>query len=64
MVILRTLGYNAKVLKFGMGISPVKGIPIAGWTNYGFETDYNFVIVFSYGYAHIKSHDCSNKCKI
>lgn len=40
MVILRALGYNAKVLKFGMGISPVKEIPIAGWTNYDFETDY------------------------
>ena len=39
LVILRTLGYDVKVLKFGMGMSPVKGIPVAGWTNYGYETE-------------------------
>ena len=36
--LLRLLGYDAITLKFGMGISPVKGIPVAGWTNYGYET--------------------------
>jgi rhodanese-related sulfurtransferase len=37
LVALRLLGYKAVVLKFGMGQSPVAGIPVAGWTNYGFE---------------------------
>jgi len=37
MVALRLLGYQAVALKFGMGISPVKGVPVAGWTNFGFE---------------------------
>jgi len=37
LVALRLLGYKVIALKFGMGISPVKGIPVAGWTDYGFE---------------------------
>ena len=36
IVILNLLGYKAKGLKFGMGISPIEGIPIAGWTNFGY----------------------------
>jgi len=24
-------------LKYGMGISPVEGIPVAGWTDFGFD---------------------------
>ena len=36
-VLLKMLGYKAKVLKFGMGTSPTEGVPVAGWTNYGFE---------------------------
>ena len=38
MVALRLLGYKASTLKFGMGQSPAKGVPIAGWTDFGFET--------------------------
>lgn len=38
LVVLRLLGYDVIVLKFGMGISPVKGVPVAGWLNYGYET--------------------------
>lgn len=38
LVLLKLLGYNAKVLKFGMGQSPGTGVPVAGWVNYGFET--------------------------
>jgi rhodanese-related sulfurtransferase len=38
LVLLKLLGYNAKVLKFGMGQSPGMGVPVAGWINYGFET--------------------------
>ena len=38
LVALKLLGYKAVGLKFGMGISPVAGIPVAGWTDFGFET--------------------------
>lgn len=38
LVMLRLLGFDARVLKFGMGRSPVVGVPVAGWENYGFET--------------------------
>lgn len=37
LVALRLLGYKVLALKFGMGISPVRGIPVAGWINYGFD---------------------------
>ena len=39
LVILSLLGYDVKVLKFGMGISPVQGVPVAGWLNFGFEIE-------------------------
>jgi len=32
MTLLRMLGYDVIVMKYGMGISPVEGIPVAGWT--------------------------------
>ena len=38
LVMLRLLGFDARILKFGMGKSPVIGVPVAGWENYGFET--------------------------
>lgn len=34
MVLLKLLGYNVTSIKFGMGISPTVGVPVAGWTNY------------------------------
>jgi len=34
---LKTLGYDAVALKFGMGVSPVEGVPVAGWMDYGFD---------------------------
>lgn len=37
LVILKLLGYDVIALKFGLGISPTKGIPVAGWTDYGFK---------------------------
>ena len=37
LVILRLLGFDAKVLKYGMGKSPLTGIPIAGWETYGYK---------------------------
>lgn len=39
LVALALLGYKVKALKFGMGISPVQGVPVAGWLNYGFELE-------------------------
>ena len=39
LVLLKLLGYEVLSLKFGLGISPVKGIPIAGWVNYGYELE-------------------------
>jgi|GEM_PF-2419641 rhodanese-related sulfurtransferase len=38
LVVLRLLGFDVTVLKFGMGKSPAVGVPVAGWENYGFET--------------------------
>ena len=38
MTLLKLLGYKAVGLKFGMGISPVEGVPVAGWTDFGFKT--------------------------
>lgn len=36
LVFLQMLGYDVIALKFGMGVSPVEGIPVAGWFDYGF----------------------------
>lgn len=37
LVALKLLGYDVIALKFGMGISPVEGVPVAGWLNYKFK---------------------------
>ena len=39
VVALKLLGYDVGALKFGMGKSPVKGVPVAGWLDYGFDTE-------------------------
>lgn len=36
LVLLKLLGYKVRVLKFGMGKSPTKGVPVAGWLDYGY----------------------------
>ncbi len=38
MTLLKLLGYNAVAIKFGYGLSPVKGVPVAGWLDFGFPT--------------------------
>jgi len=38
LVMLKLLGYKARVLKFGIGESPTKGVKIAGWKKYGYKT--------------------------
>jgi rhodanese-related sulfurtransferase len=39
LVILKLLGFDVKVLKFGMGHSPVKGVSISGWINMSFDIE-------------------------
>jgi len=39
LVALKLLGYKVKSLKFGMGKSPVEGVPVAGWLDYGYEVE-------------------------
>lgn len=41
LVLLKLLGYNVKVLKFGMGTSPNVNTPVAGWNNYGYPIQKN-----------------------
>jgi len=36
MTLLKLMGYDVVSIKFGYGLSPVKGVPVAGWFNYGF----------------------------
>ena len=38
LVLLKLLGYNVTAIKYGYGQSPVQGVPVAGWMNYGFPT--------------------------
>lgn len=35
MTLLKLLGYDVVSIKYGYGASPVKGIPVAGWLDYG-----------------------------
>lgn len=35
LTLLKLLGYNVTSIKFGYGLSPVKGVPVAGWLDYG-----------------------------
>ncbi len=34
MTLLKLLGYNVVSIKFGYGLSPVMGVPVAGWLDY------------------------------
>jgi len=38
MVFLKLLGYDVTSIKYGYGITPVEGVPVAGWLNYKFPT--------------------------
>lgn len=35
LTLLKLLGYNVTSIKFGYGLSPVQGVPVAGWLDYG-----------------------------
>jgi rhodanese-related sulfurtransferase len=39
MVLLKLLGYDVVSIKFGYGISPSFGVPVAGWLSYGFPVE-------------------------
>ena len=41
LVLLKLLGYKARVLKFGMGLSPNPKVKVAGWLNYGYPVERN-----------------------
>lgn len=38
--LLKLLGYNVISIKYGYGLSPIKGIPVAGWLDYGLPIVY------------------------
>ena len=39
LTLLKLLGYNVISIKYGYGLSPVKGVPVAGWLDYGLPTE-------------------------
>jgi len=39
MTLLKLLGYQVVSIKYGYGLSPVKGVPVAGWLDYGFPVE-------------------------
>ena len=41
MVLLKLLGYDVTAIKYGYGISPVQGVPVAGWLDYGYPVRSN-----------------------
>lgn len=40
MTLLRLLGYDAVAIKYGLGVSPVRGKPVAGWLTMGYPMVY------------------------
>ena len=39
LTLLKLLGYNVTSIKYGYGLSPVQGVPVAGWLDYGLPTE-------------------------
>jgi rhodanese-related sulfurtransferase len=39
MTLLKLLGYQVVSIKYGYGLSPVKGVPVAGWLDYGLPVE-------------------------
>jgi rhodanese-related sulfurtransferase len=35
LTLLKMLGYNVISIKYGYGLSPIQGVPVAGWLDYG-----------------------------
>jgi len=38
LTLLKLLGYNVISIKYGYGLSPIQGVPVAGWLDYGLPT--------------------------
>jgi rhodanese-related sulfurtransferase len=38
LTLLKMLDYNVISIKYGYGLSPIKGVPVAGWLDYGLPT--------------------------
>jgi len=38
MTLLKQLKYKVISIKYGYGLSPVMGVPVAGWLDYGLPT--------------------------
>ena len=38
LTLLKLLNYNVISIKYGYGLSPVMGVPVAGWLDYGLPT--------------------------
>lgn len=41
LTLLKLLDYDVVVLKFGMGVTPIQGVPIAGWNQFGFPIEHH-----------------------
>jgi len=39
LTLLKILGYNVISIKFGYGLSPILGVPVAGWLDYRLPTE-------------------------
>ena len=39
LTLLKMLDYNVISIKYGYGLSPIKGVPVAGWLDYGLPTE-------------------------
>ena len=41
LTLLKILGYNVISIKYGYGLSPVQGVPVAGWLDYGLPIEHS-----------------------
>jgi len=39
LTLLKLLDYNVTAIKYGYGTSPVKGVPVAGWLDFGLPVE-------------------------
>ena len=39
LTLLKMLNYNVISIKYGYGLSPIQGVPVAGWLDYRFPTE-------------------------
>jgi len=39
LTVLKMLDYNVTSIKYGYGLSPIQGTPVAGWLDYGLPTE-------------------------